>query len=371
MLTGLVIVIAVVAIVYLFMQGPQFGQVSRGERSKKISASPNFRSGQFQNQHETPTLAEGTGIFEATRKFFFEKDKRNKPAAVIPSTKTNLHSLLPGDNVLVWFGHSSYFMQLNGKKILVDPVLSGNASPFSFTTASFRGSDVYIVEDLPDIDYLFITHDHYDHLDHKTVTQLRSKVGKVITGLGVGSHLERWGYNSGMITELDWGQSAEIDKGFLVHATPARHFSGRSFRRNGTLWLSFVLQTPGFKIFLGGDSGYDDHFVTIGDQHGPFDLAILEAGQYNKYWKYIHMMPEEAVQAAIDLKAKALMPVHWSKFSLSIHAWDEPIIRVTAEAKRKGLNVVHPMIGEALHLAPLSSTSQWWEKVEVIDNPAK
>jgi L-ascorbate metabolism protein UlaG (beta-lactamase superfamily) len=354
MLTVLVIVIVVIVIVYLFMQGPQFGRLPAGQRLKKIRASPNFRNGQFQNQHETPTLAEGASIFAATRKFFFEKDKRNKPAATIPSTKTNLHSLLPGDSVLVWFGHSSYFMQLDGKKILVDPVLSGNASPFSFTTASFKGSDVYTVDDLPGIDYLFITHDHYDHLDYKTVTQLRSKVGKVITGLGVGAHLERWGYDAEVITELDWNQSVEMDKGFLVHAAPARHF-----------------HTPGFKIFIGGDSGYDDHFVTIGSQHGPFDLAILETGQYNEYWKYIHMMPEEAVQAAIDLNAKALLPVHWSKFSLSIHAWDEPIIRVMEEAKRKGVKVVHPMIGEALHLAPLSSTSEWWKKVEAKDNPAK
>jgi L-ascorbate metabolism protein UlaG (beta-lactamase superfamily) len=371
MLTFLVIVIVVIAIVYLFMRGPQFGQAPTGERSRKIDASSNFKDRKFQNLHDTPALTGGANVLEVTRKFFFSKDKRNKPAATIPSVKTNLHSLLPGENVLVWFGHSSYFIQVNGKKILVDPVLSGNASPFSFTTGSFSGSDVYSTDDLPAVDYLIITHDHYDHLDYQTVSKLKGKVGQVITGLGVGAHLERWGYKKKIITELDWNESMQAGDGFTFYSTSARHFSGRAFKRNGTLWSSFVLQAPRFKIFIGGDSGYDNHFAAIGDRHGPFDLAILEAGQYNQYWKYIHMMPEEAVQATVDLKAKALLPVHWSKFSLSIHAWDEPIIRVVEEAKRKGVNVVHPMIGEALHLDPLSYTSEWWKDLEQKDGQVK
>eukprot|EP01030_Chromulinospumella_sphaerica_P010752 gene10752-biopygen9367 len=170
---------------------------------------------------------------------------------------------------------------LSGVRILVDPVFSGNASPVSFTTKSFAGADAYGVADMPQIDYLFLSHDHYDHLDYKTVKALKPKVKRVITGLGVGSHLEHWGYNPAIITERDWDATVDIEPGFTVTYAPARHFSGRGLKRNGTLWTSFVLQTPLRKIYLGGDSGYDSHFARIGSQHGPFDLAILEDGQYN------------------------------------------------------------------------------------------
>jgi L-ascorbate metabolism protein UlaG (beta-lactamase superfamily) len=192
------------------------------------------------------------------------------------------------------------------------------------------------------------------------VQALRDKVGRVITGLGTGAHLEHWGYSPDTITELDWSEQADLGGGFTIHATPARHFSGRQFKRNNTLWLSFVLQTPSKRIYLGGDSGYDSHFQKIGHEHGPFDLAILENGQYNAHWKYIHMMPEEVVQAAADLRATQLLAVHWGKFSLALHDWDEPIKRVSAEAARKEQPLLHPMIGEALDLDHPHSTS-WWQ----------
>jgi len=172
----------------------------------------------------------------------------------------------------------------------------------------------------------------------------------------VGEHFERWGFDKNNIIEKDWNEELVLDNGFIVHTAPGRHFSGRGFKRNISLWLSFVLQTPTMKLFLGGDSGYDRHFAAIGQQFGPFDLVLLETGQYDKNWKYIHMMPEEAVQAAEDLRAKKLLPVHWAKFSLSVHAWDEPIIRVTKEARRKGIELLHPMIGEAIRLKEPSNS---------------
>jgi L-ascorbate metabolism protein UlaG (beta-lactamase superfamily) len=197
-------------------------------------------------------------------------------------------------------------MQIDGKRFLVDPVLNGSASPVKFTTRSFKGSDVYTTGAIPDIDYVFITHDHWDHLDHDTITQLKPKIKKIITGLGVGEHLERWGFEKGAIIERDWNEKIVLEDGFVVNTAPARHFSGRGFKRNGSLWMSFILQTPTMKIYIGGDSGYDTHFIEIGNKFGPFDLAVLENGQYDKNWKYIHMMPEEVVQAAEDLRAKVL-----------------------------------------------------------------
>ena len=255
-------------------------------------------------------------------------------------------------------------MQLDGKKILVDPVLSGSASPVKFTTRSFKGSDVYNAEAIPAIDYLFITHDHWDHLDYDTIMKLKPKIKRIITGLGVGEHFEHWGFDKNMIIEKDWNEEVRLDDGFIVNTAPARHFSGRGFKRNGSLWMSFVLQTPSMKIYIGGDSGYDDHFAAIGKKFGPFDLAILENGQYDKNWKYIHMLPEEVVQAAQDLRARRLLPVHWSKFSLSVHAWDEPMIRVVKEAGRKNVAVLHPMIGEVIYLKENTQTTAWWETVK-------
>lgn len=337
-----------------------FGKLPTGKRLERIKASANYSNGSFQNKSLTPNLAKGASFFKVTKEFLYNKDKRNRPSVTLPSEKTDLHHLDPKKDVLVWFGHSSYFIQVDGKKILVDPVFSGNASPFNFTTYSFKGSDVYTPEDMPEIDYLIITHDHYDHLDYETIIKLKSKVKRIITGLGVGAHFEQWGFEHKIITEKDWDEEEDLGDGFKIFTTSGRHFSGRGFKRNQSIWLSMVLVTPTMKIFIGGDSGYDTHFEIICEQHGPFDLAILECGQYNTYWKYIHMMPEETVQAAIDLKAKVLLPVHWAKFSLSLHAWDEPITRVVAEASKMGMPILHPMIGEAVNLKDENAHKQWW-----------
>ncbi|MES2330449.1 MAG: MBL fold metallo-hydrolase [Bacteroidota bacterium] len=360
----LIILIVFVIAVYLFMRQSSFGAMATGERMERIKRSPNYRDGSFQNQHLTPTMTEGANFYKVMKEFIFNKSPRLTPSAPIPNRKTELHSLSPGKNVLVWFGHSSYFIQIDGKKLLVDPVFSGNASPVTFTTKSYPGTDVYTSDDIPELDYLFISHDHWDHLDYPTIVALKPKVKKIITGLGTGAHFERWGFDPKIIIEKDWNETVELDKGFIVNTLPARHFSGRGFKRNQALWISFALKTPSMNLYLGGDSGYDTHFAEIGETFGPFDLAILECGQYNRNWKYIHMMPEELPQAAIDLKAKKILPVHWAKFSLGQHAWDEPIIRVTAESERRHIPLLHPMIGEEVNLDDPGPFSRWWENVE-------
>src|ERR1700676_1162035 len=263
MLFVVVFVLIVFAAIYLFLQGAQFGAVPSGESLKKIQRSPHYRNGQFQNLSKTPALTEGASFFSIFREFFFDTGKQKIPKSTLPSKKTDLLHLNPDKNILVWFGHSSYFMQVSHRKILVDPVFSGNASPLSFTTKSFKGSDIYIISDLPEIDYLFISHDHWDHLDYKTILQLKPQVKKIITGLGVGAHLEFWGFDKNMIEERDWNEQINLDEGFTVNTVPARHFSGRGFKRNGSLWMSFVFTTPDKKIFIGGDSGYDRHFTEI------------------------------------------------------------------------------------------------------------
>ena len=336
----------------------------KGERLAKVQKSPNFRDGAFQNQSVTPQLTDGATYGKIMKEVLFGRPKRAKPSGEIPSQKTDLLNLDRGENILVWFGHSSYFMQLDGKRILVDPVLSGSAAPFSFMTKAFKGTDQYTTDDLPAIDYLFLSHDHYDHLDYKTIVKLKPKVSKVICGLGTGEHLEYWGYDHKKIIEKDWNEKFDLDPGFTIHTVPSRHFSGRWLKRNQALWTSFVVQTPRLRIFIGGDSGYDKHFAEIGNTFGGFDLAIMENGQYNKNWKHIHLMPHEILQAARELKAKRIFPVHSSKFLLGNHAWDAPLELITENNKTQNLNIITPMIGEKVDLDnPDQLFSSWWKEV--------
>lgn len=359
MVLSLVIIVVVTAFFYMRMD--KFGQAPSGGRLALVERSSHYKDGEFQNIHETPTLEKGYSYSGVIYKQLFKATPRRYPVDVIPSVKNDLLHLPPDSNVLVWFGHSSYFIQIDGKRILVDPVFSGNASPIPGTVPSFKGTDIYTVADLPDIDYLLISHDHYDHLDYETILQLKDKTRKVICGLGVGEDFERWGYPADKIIEKDWYQQVVLDSGFIVHTETARHFSGRGLKRNNTLWMSYLIQTPTMKIYVGGDSGYDTHFAEIGKKHGPIDLAIVENGQYNVAWHYIHTLPEETLKAGKDLKAKRLFPVHSSKFVLASHAWDEPLKMLTEFNKSYHIPLVTPVIGEIVRLKDTTQEfKQWW-----------
>ncbi|WP_316835447.1 MBL fold metallo-hydrolase [Pedobacter nutrimenti] len=349
---------------FFYIRQPKFGKAPSAERLDLLKRSPHYKDGKFQNTHYTPDLTEGYSMFGIIYDQLFKDHPRRKPAGQIPSTKTDLINLPADAEVLVWFGHSSYFIQIEGKRFLVDPVFSGTASPLPGTVKAFKGTDRYTVEDLPAIDYLLISHDHYDHLDYETIVKLKNKVKTVICGLGVGSHFESWGYPAKEIIESDWNETISLTDGFKLHTTPARHFSGRGFTRNNTLWMSYVLQTPTTKIYIGGDSGYDTHFAEIGRQFGPIDLAILENGQYNIAWKAIHMLPEQVIQAALDLKARRLFPVHSSKFMLAMHPWNEPLIKVTELARTHQLPLITPIIGESVNLRDTTPIfPEWWREV--------
>lgn len=358
------LVVFLVVVVLLYMQHPKFGAKPEGKRLERTRSSPNYKNGSFVNRSYTPTLTKGYSMSKVMFDFLFNKGPRTTPKDAIPSVYTNLKKLPAGD-WLIWFGHSSYFIQTNGVKILVDPVFSGNASPIPGSTKAFKGTDVYTVDDLPQIDYLLISHDHYDHLDYETMSKLKSKVNKVICGLGVGAHLERWGYTPEAIVEMDWDTDIEPEKAIKIYGLTTRHFSGRSFKRDQTLWMSYLLQTPTRKIFIGGDGGYDKHFKEIGALHGPIDLAILENGQYNEAWKAIHFLPGENLQAALELKAKRLMPVHSGKFDLALHDWDEPLNEMSRLNQKIGLNMVTPKIGEPVNLSDSTQVfAQWWKGVD-------
>jgi len=365
MLITLLIIGILAVTAFIFIRQSSFGRIPTGERLEKVKNSSNYREGKFQNLSDTPQLTGDKGYVGAMISFLFGKKERVTPNGELPHIKTDLLNLGRDKDILVWFGHSSYFIQIDGKRILVDPVLSGAASPVSFVNKPFKGTDVYKASDIPEIDYLFISHDHWDHLDYKTVMELKERIGKVICGLGVADHFERWGFDKNNIIEMDWNNDTRLDEGFLVYCLPARHFSGRGLSPNQSLWASFLLETPSMKIYIGGDSGYDSFYTQIGERFGEIDLAILENGQYDKGWKYIHMMPEETVQASKDLRAKSLLPVHNSKFALSVHAWDAPLKGVTTAAEKENQRILTPMIGEVVNVKDSTQVfSKWWEGLE-------
>jgi L-ascorbate metabolism protein UlaG (beta-lactamase superfamily) len=352
MLLSILLVCTIFVTIYLHT--PKFGNLPEGLHLERIKKSSNYRNGNFQNIHSFNFMTHSnkiTSFFE----FFAKREKIHK----IPSTKTDLINLNKTENVLVWFGHSSYFIQIEGKRILVDPVFSEISSPIPFWPKAFPGSNVYTSNDIPEIDYLIITHDHWDHLDYKTIKNI--KASKIICPLGVGAHFERWRINN--FIEMDWYEIIKIDNNFKIHCFPAKHFSGRGFLRNKTLWASFLIEVPThFNIFIGGDGGYDTHFTEIGNKFGSVDLAILENGQYNKNWKDIHMHPYETIQAAEDLKAKALLPVHVAKFSLSTHSWNEPLETIFKLSQNKGFKLLTPMIGQKVSLQNVNqSFKKWWD----------
>jgi len=351
---------------------PVFGKNPTGARLGHILQSPNYRDGVFQNPEPTTIGLEGAPFFKVLWDVM-RKPANTRPGRPMPSVQTDLKAL-PDDRIsLVWFGHSSYLLKIYKTTILVDPVFSRHAAPFAGFAKAFDGTGVYDTDKLPDaIDILLLTHDHFDHLDYRTVLRLKDRVGHIVTSLGVGSHLESWGFDMGKVTELDWwgvwtggngGGSGEAPGGseFSMMATPARHFSGRSLKRNRTLWSSFVLNAGGHRFFLGGDSGYGEHFKEIGRRCGPFDLVILECGQYGKYWPKIHMFPPQVVQAARDLGGKKLMPVHWGKFSLALHPWNESVKQVVVEAGKVGQHITVPMIGQPVVLGHFYPNSDWWD----------
>lgn len=333
----------------VFINQPHFGRTPRGERMERIKLSPNYRDGQFRNQHETPLLTSGKGRVGSWLAFIFKKQEGLRPDKELPVIKTDLHQLERTEDVLVWFGHSSYLIQTGGKRILVDPVFR-MAAPVSFVNKPFKGTDVYKPEDIPDIDYLIISHDHWDHLDYRTVTELKSRTGKVICPLGAGEHFEYWGFENDRIIELDWNENADLNDGFTVHCLPAHHFSGRGLSPNQTLWASYLLQSPSQKIYIGGDGGYGTHFAGIGKQFPGIDLAILENGQYDQGWEHIHLMPKYLAQTALDLNAKRVLTVHHSKYALANHPWDEPLKNALKAAENDSLNMILPMIGEPINL---------------------
>ncbi|MFC5701405.1 MBL fold metallo-hydrolase [Cohnella faecalis] len=286
-----------------------------------------------------------------------------KPRKALPADTFN-PLLLQNKNQAkaIWFGHSALLLQMNGLTLLLDPMFGSAPSPFPLLGGKRYGGKLpFEIEELPEIDAIILSHDHYDHLDYGSIKKLQKKVRRFFVPLGVGAHLERWGVSRERITEADWWDEAEFE-GLKLVCAPARHFSGRSVNdRLSTLWCSWVIDGGGTKVFFSGDSGYGPHFKQIGERFGPFDLTLMECGQYDERWSLIHMMPEETVQAHLDVGGKLMIPIHWGAFTLAVHDWTDPVERVLRKAEQSGADVATPRIGQAVTIgAPEYPTSPWW-----------
>lgn len=355
----------IIFIIFIYMKKPQFGALPEGERLELVKKSDHYKDGKFRNLEERPTITEGYSFLGEIWRSMMKEYPDTEPSKRLPSIKTDLKAINPDKDVIVWFGHSSFFLQLNEVKILVDPVFSGKASPLPWGVEAYKGSDIYTVDDMPEIDYMLLSHDHYDHLDYETVKALQSKVKYVICGLGAGAHYERWGYTRQQIIEKDWGDKLEVKPGFVIYAESTHHDGGRGFKSSQALWLSFFIQSPAMNIYYSGDGGYSERFKKIAEKYPTIDWAIMECGQYNKAWQSVHELPEEVALAATELKARNMLPVHHSKFTLARHPWYEPLERISELSRSKPYRLATPMIGEMIILNDeKQSFQQWWKNIK-------
>lgn len=340
-------------------------------------ASPQAQGGKYRNI--TPAQ-QSTGGFIKTAglawKFAFDKPKHTVPEGDIPVLPITRAQLLAAPDATVFrMGHSTVLLKLGGAFWLTDPVFAERASPFQWLGPKRFHQPPISIEDLPPIKGVILSHDHYDHLDENAILRLAAKTEFFLTPLGVGDRLIAWGVPASKVQQLDWWQAATRG-GVEFVATPAQHFSGRSLRDgNQTLWASWVIRTgekgrgakdgtEGMRIFFSGDSGYFDGFKAIGDQYGPFDITLMETGAYDKQWPYVHMQPEETLQAHIDLRGKWLLPIHNGTFDLAMHTWHEPFDRITALAKAQGVAITTPRMGEPLEVRQPHVGSAWWLAVD-------
>lgn len=353
----LLLILSTIGAAFVWLS-PVFGGKPDNTSQTKITQSTHFNGETFENL--TPTkistrTEDSPSTWDFLKGFIFGVEGKN-PSAPVPSQ--SLNGVLLQDGEMIWFGHSTVLMATNGLSVITDPVFY-RASPLPIGGAPFELQAPITTEQLPPIDVVLISHDHYDHLDMQAVKDMAKQVKHFIVPLGIKAHLQHWGINSNKITELDWYESKTInDVNFIL--APSRHFSGRGLTdRMKTLWGSWIVNAPALKVYFSGDGGYSSEFKKIGSTYGPFDLAIMENGAYDQNWAQIHMFPEQTIKASEELKASYLLPVHWGKYDLANHHWLAPIQRLSKAAKHSEVRLVTPIIGKPFTLNEKTNQT-WW-----------
>lgn len=349
----------------------QFGAIPRGEYLEVAKQSPQWHHDRDIFVNRRPDILDTMNVGDRFWSDPFGKDEPNflfnsnqtKPGGPLPEDRNpNLVAFQQSEDTIkfIWLGHSTILLSVDGKTILIDPIFSSHAAPIKIAAKRFQ-PPVITLEQLPPIDHIIISHDHYDHLDMETVKHFVDTDVSFLAPIGVGSHLRYWGVKATNITELDWWDEAKFD-GLTFAATPSQHFSGRIgvVHNNKTLWASWIIKGQKQSVFFSGDSGYDTHYKTIGDAYGPFDLVFMENGQYNEAWQAVHNLPSEAITGFQELGGKYLVPVHWGMFDLSVHNWYDPPNEITRLAKEADIQLITPRLGQLISMENPPLFDQWW-----------
>lgn len=360
---SLIALLIIIGVLFINLS-PQFGGVASKQQQELFSKSKHYKDGKFLNNGGVKMEMSFKDSFKAMW-ILFKSNSNAKPNKNIAVEKIDSITIANYNSKtrFIWFGHSTFLLQIKGKNLLIDPMFGDVPAPNPLLgNKRFSNRLPIEIEKLPSIDAVLITHDHYDHLDYESIQKLKSKVNMFYTPLGIGIHLLKWGVEKERIIELDWWQEIKFDE-LTIRCTPAQHFSGRGISdREKTLWCSWIIQSDEENLFFSGDSGYASHFKEIGDQYGPFDFAFMECGQYNNLWPLVHMLPEETAQAGLDIKTKKMMPIHWGAFKLASHSWTDPVERISKKAKELNVDLVIPKIGEIVEIGLNNSEEiyPWW-----------
>ena len=360
---SLITLLIIIGVLFINLS-PQFGGVASKQQQELFSKSKHYKDGKFLNNGGVKMEMSFKDSFKAMW-ILFKSNSKAEPNKNIAVQKIDSITIANYNSKtrFIWFGHSTFLLQIKGKNLLIDPMFGNVPAPNPLLgNKRFSNKLPIEIEKLPSIDAVLITHDHYDHLDYESIQKLKDKVNMFYTPLGIGIHLLKWGVEKERIIELDWWQEIKYDE-LTIRCTPAQHFSGRGISdREKTLWCSWIIQSDDENLFFSGDSGYASHFKEIGDQYGPFDFAFMECGQYNNLWPLVHMLPEETAQAGLDIKAKKMMPIHWGAFKLASHSWTDPVERISKKAKELNVDLVIPKIGEIIEIGLNDSEEiyPWW-----------
>ena len=345
-------------VVQIIMSGPEFGGAPLKERRAILEASSNFKDGSFKNTIKQADYGFLTNIKEMMG------DQVRIPPAPFPQVKPQFSEVVEPGLRAVWFGHASVLVEIDGYRVFFDPMLSSHAFPVKAIAPSRMNLPPISIEELPRIDAVFISHDHYDHLDMKSIQHLSKQGASFFVGLGIGAHLEKWNVPKDKINEMDWWQSISF-RGLTINCTEARHYSGRKSMNRSTLWTSWLIQGPEHTVFHSGDSGYSPHFKKIQEKFPNIDMSLVKVGDYgeDQAWRDIHMVPEDSVKAHLDVGASVMIPIHWGVFKLSYHSWDEPIERTIKAAKAANVNLATPKLGEVVEFGDTVKIEPWWRNL--------